>query len=106
MSEWIESDTTVYDGSEYEEVNRQNWEEQGDQVEGTVADIFDAEYGRGFVIEIAEDEAKIVYDGPKALDSGLEPVEEGYEVRITYVGDIEVDEEKTLKDFEVLYKEH
>lgn len=102
--EWKEADTTAYDTPEYDEINRQNWNEIGTTVHGKVADIFEAEYGHGYVIEIAEDEAVIVYDGPKALENGLEEVSEGNEVKITYEGDVELDEDKTTKEFEVLYR--
>lgn len=103
-AEWHVVEVESEFDNEYELVERKDWREEGDSVKGEVVDIFEADYGNGYLIEKNENEAVIVYDSPHILQKAMVNIEVGHTVKITYVDTIKTNNEYDMKDFEVKWR--
>lgn len=95
------------ESNDYENLERYYFEEIGEELIGTLVDVFNAKHGLGLTIEKSEDSAVIHYPNSilKDLIKSCSGSLVGYKIKIVYSGDIEKpNKENDLKNFELYVK--
>lgn len=88
---------------DYEDFGRAEFDEEGDRVQGELVDIIDAEHGQGYIVEIDEDTARIVYPN-EMLQRKLDNVNVGDEILIVFMGTKDVGKPQPMNVFNLYTK--
>jgi len=91
-----------YDEEDYDDFDSYTFERKKEELVGKLVGSFEGEYGnRGYIIEIDESTARIVWASSVQLRDSLPDVPTGSKVKITYNGTVETDKGHEMKDYNV-----
>ena len=102
---WIEAGNT-FDDEEYDDFEAYKFTEVKEELVGELKGSFEGDYENdGYIIELDEDTARIVWASSAQLKQKLPEVPQGAIVKIIYEGDTKTENNYPMKNYKVLYKE-